>query len=51
MASSADLIVPATPRTTMGAGPRLRSTARLEQSAGRDPSQLIAGHLQTLSEN
>jgi len=32
MASSADLIVPATPRTTMGAGPRLRSTARLENS-------------------
>jgi len=52
-ASSADLIVPATRRTTMGAGPRLRrrSTARLEQSAGRDPSQLIAGYLQTLSEN
>ena len=45
------LIVPATPRTTMGAGPRRRSTARLEQSTRRDPSQLIAGHLQTLSEN
>jgi len=40
-ASSADLIVPATRRTTMGAGPRLRrrSTARLEQSARRDPSR------------
>jgi len=52
-ASSTDLIVPATRRTTMGAGPRLRrrSTARPEQSAGRDPSQLISGHLQTLSEN
>jgi len=53
-ASSADLIVPATPRrTTMCAGARLRrrSTARLQQSAGRDPSQLIAGRLQTLSEN
>ena len=52
-ASSADLIVPATRRTTMGAGPRLRrrSTARLAQSAGRDPSQLIDGHLQTISEN
>ena len=39
-ASSGDLIVPATRRTTMGAGPRLRrrNTARLEQSAGRDPS-------------
>jgi len=51
--SSADLIVPATRCTTMGAGPRLRrrSTARLEQSAGRDPSQPIAGCLQTLSEN
>ena len=37
----------------MGAGPRLRrrSTARLEQSARRDPSQPIAGCLQTLSEN
>ena len=46
-ASSADLIVPATRRTTMGAGPRLRrrSTARLEQSAGRDPSQPIPSHL------
>jgi len=45
--------VPATRRTTMGAGPRLRrrSTARLEQSAGRDPSQPISGCLQTLSEN
>jgi len=47
------LIVPATRRTTMGAGPRLRrrSTARLEQSARRDPSQPISGHVQTLSEN
>ena len=46
-ASSADLIVPATRRTTMGAGPRLRrrSTTRLEQSAGRDPSQPIPSHL------
>jgi len=37
----------------MGAGPRLRrrSTARLEQSARRDPSQLIAGYLQTFTEN
>ena len=52
-ASSADLIVPATRRTTMGAGPRLRrrSTARLEQSAGRDPSQPISGCLQTFTEN
>ena len=52
-ASLADLIVPATRRTTMGAGPRLRrrSTARLEQSAGRDPSQPISGHLQTFTEN
>jgi len=52
-ASSADLIVPATRSTTMGAGPRLRrrSTARLEQSAGRDPSQPIHGCLQTLTEN
>jgi len=40
-ASSADLIVPTTRRTTMGAGPRLRrrSTPRLEQSARRDPSR------------
>jgi len=52
-ASSADLIVPATRRTTMGAGPRLRrrSTARLEHSAGRDPSQSISGCLQTFTEN
>ena len=53
-ASSADLIVPATRRTVYNNGrPRLRrrSTARPEQSAGRDPSQLISGHLQTLSEN
>ena len=52
-ASSADLIVPATRRTTMGAGPRLnrRSTARLEQSAGRDPSQSISVCLQTFFEN
>jgi len=37
----------------MGAGPRLRrrSTARLEQSARRDPSQPIAGYVQMLSEN
>ena len=37
----------------MGAGPRLRrrSTARLEQSAGRDPSQSISGCLQTFTEN
>jgi len=47
------LIVPATRRTTMGAGPRLRrrSTTRLEQSARRDPSQLISGLVQMLSEN
>ena len=46
-ASSVDLIVPTTRRTTMGAGPRLRrrSTARLEQSTGRDPSQPISSHL------
>ena len=52
-ATSADLIVPATRRTTMGAGPRLRrrSTARLEQSAGRDQSQPIPDCLQTLTEN
>ena len=52
-ASSADLIVPATRRTTMGAGPRLRrrSTARLQQSAGRDPSQPISGCLQTFTQN
>ena len=30
---------------------RRRRTARPEQSAGRDPSQVIAGRLQTLSEN
>ena len=37
----------------MGAGPRLRrrSTARLEQSAGRDPPQPISGCLQTFTEN
>ena len=37
----------------MGAGPRLRrrSTARLEQSAGRDQSQLISGCLQTFTQN
>jgi len=37
----------------MGAGPRLRrrSTARLEQSAGRDPSQPISGCLQTFTQN
>jgi len=51
--SSADLIVPATRRATMGAGPRLRrrSTAPLEQSAGRDPSQPTPDCLQTLTEN
>jgi len=45
--------VPATRRTTMGAGPRLRrrSTARLEQSAGRDPSQPIPDCLQTFTQN
>ena len=30
---------------------RRRSTARLEQSAGRDPSRLISGYVQTFSEN
>ena len=37
----------------MGAGPRLRrrSTARLEQSAGRDLSQSISGCLQTFTQN
>ena len=51
--SSADLIVPATRSTAMGAGPRLRrrSTARLEQSTGRDPPQPISGRLQTFTEN
>jgi len=30
---------------------RHRSTVRLEQSAGRDPSQPISGRLQTFTEN
>jgi len=51
--SSGDLIVPATRRTTMGAGPRLRrrSTARLEQSARRDPPQPISVCLQAFTQN
>jgi len=52
-ASSANLIVPATRRTTMGdrAFAVAGSNARPEQSAGRDPSQPISGCLQTFTEN
>jgi len=48
-APSADLIVPATRRTTMG--DRAFTAPRAWKSARRDPSQLISGYLQTLSEN
>jgi len=51
-ASRADLIVPATQHTTMGAGPRLRrrSTARLPGTVC-PASQPISGCLQTFTEN